>query len=88
MKSQLTITQVNTLENQRKKTAEVHLTNSGCKNSKKKKKKKKDQKKKRKRKKLDHHIADLTSKFYEKYNPCPLKMVIIILCRTINTKPK
>ena len=51
---------------------------------KKEKEKEKDQKKKR----LDHHIANITSKFFEKHNPCLLKMVIVILWRTINTKPK
>ena len=43
-----------------------------------KEKRSKEIKKNKKKKRLDHHIADLTSKFYEKYNPCPLKMVIII----------
>ena len=50
------------------------------------KRKRKEIKKKKKR--LDHHIADLTSKFYEKHNPCHLKIVIVILWRTTNTKPK
>ena len=50
------------------------------------------QKRKRKnikrKKRLDHHIADLTSKFFEKQNPCLLKMVTVNLWRTVNTKPK
>ena len=79
MKSQLTITQVNTLENQRKKTTETPY-----KFQMQELKKEKEKKKKR----LVHHIADLTSKFYEKHNPCLLKIVIVILWRTINTKPK
>ena len=51
-------------------------------------KKEKEKRSKEKKKRLDHHIADLTSKFYEKHNPCLLKIVIVILWRTINTKPK
>ena len=52
------------------------------------KKEKEKRSKEKKKERLDHHIADLTSKFYEKHNPCLLKIVIVILWRTTNTKPK
>ena len=50
--------------------------------------KKEKEKRSKEKKRLDHHIADLTSKFFEKHNPCLLKMVIVILWRKVNTKPK
>ena len=50
--------------------------------------KKEKEKKIKRKKRLDHHITDLTSEFYEKHNPCLLKMVIVILWRKVNTKPK
>ena len=36
--------------------------------------KKEKEKRSKEKKRLDHYIADLTSKFYEKHNPCLLKM--------------
>ena len=50
--------------------------------------KKEKEKRSKEKKIIDHHIANLTSKFFEKHNPCLLKMVIVILWRKVNTKPK
>ena len=46
------------------------------------------EKRSKEKKKIRYHIADLKSKFFEKHSQCRLKMVIVILWRTINIKPK